>query len=660
MDMSGYGIAARKYLEILDPIIQKRNINFKIYSCLGAVLDESAFTAKEKELINKYSFNDNKEIEDFIQNSDYECVWHMPTPMALMADKRFKTTKNIETPVLMNIISSSKRNHHLVVWETTDISKEWKETIDWFKPDSIITACEMNVDMFSRYCDDVLLAPHPVFNIEDAGISPMNLPYDLNNKFVIFSMSQWTHRKGFDKLLKAFTAELGDQEDCVLILKTFPSGEARTPQDIANMVNGIRNGVLKENRKNNVVLIPDYVHESNINWLYKNSDIFALLPRGEGFGLTVFESILNGLPVLVPAEGGHLDYISKDSKFMVDGMWDTCVTTDVAYPIDSEWFESNISSARKKMRLAYEMWKSDNLKQEGEKLKKHLLSSENFKPNKIAGDIIDFVTREQLNTQSDKELKRAKLRRKISTTSDLQTQVDILKDSYKGDTAYILNCGPSLNEYSEDFLKDFLSDKLTLSVKQAYNKFPTVSDFHFFNCANLPMPICEPILQHYKYDEKNRPIIIASSNYDLHKRWSNCQKQDLFFKIPIRTEINNEFVTITKKFDDYLLSNSLTRPCGPGIMLETVIFMAVHLGVKKIVGIGWDLTMDKVNEDTYQHFYGNTQNLFNRGDILDWEIEAGRTSSEDVCYWLKDLGIELQLASSTSTLYEGIERIKLN
>ena len=127
-----------------------------------------------------------------------------------------------------------------------------------------------------------------------------------------------------------------------------------------------------------------------------------------------------------------------------------------------------------------------------------------------------------------------------------------------------------------------------------------------------------------------------------------------------QSEINNEFVTITKKFDDYLLSNSLTRPCGPGIMLETVIFMAVHLGVKKIVGIGWDLTMDKVNEDTYQHFYGNTQNLFNRGDILDWEIEAGRTSSEDVCYWLKDLGIELQLASSTSTLYEGIERIKLN
>ena len=34
----------------------------------------------------------------------------------------------------------------------------------------------------------------------------------------------------------------------------------------------------------------DYLPESNINWLYKNSNIFALLPRGEGFGLTIFES----------------------------------------------------------------------------------------------------------------------------------------------------------------------------------------------------------------------------------------------------------------------------------------------------------------------------------------------------------------------------------
>mgnify|MGYP003641973273 CR=1 FL=1 len=68
MDLSGYGIAARKYLKILDPVVQKNNINFKIYSTLGAVLDMSALSAEERELINKYSFDSNEEINDFIKS----------------------------------------------------------------------------------------------------------------------------------------------------------------------------------------------------------------------------------------------------------------------------------------------------------------------------------------------------------------------------------------------------------------------------------------------------------------------------------------------------------------------------------------------------------------------------------------------------------------
>jgi hypothetical protein len=388
--------------------------------------------------------------------------------------------------------------------------------------------------------------------------------------------------------------------------------------------------------------------------------MFALLPRGEGFGLTIFEAILNGVSIMVPDQGGHLDYINPENKFMVSGMWDSCLINNPTYSLDSEWYEPNISSARKKLRMAYDMWKEGTLSAEGNKLKASLLSDPNYDSRKIGKDIIDFVTQLPEINHSPKIQKRNLLKKQISLTSDLQAQVDILKDAYKGDTAYILNCGPSLSQYSEEFLSEFLADKLTISVKQAYNAFKDVTDFHFFNCANLPMPLAPPLLQHYRYDEETRPIIVASSNYDLGQRWHPYQKHDLYFKIPIRTEINNEFVTITKKFDDFLLSNSLTRPCGPGIMLETVLFLTIHLGVKNIVGLGWDLTNDKVNEDTDHHFYGNTQNLFNRGDVLDWEIEAGRESSKDIYYWLKELGIDLQLVSDISTLYDGIERINLD
>ena len=228
---------------------------------------------------------------------------------------------------------------------------------------------------------------------------------------------------------------------------------------------------------------------------------------------------------------------------------------------------------------------------------------------------------------------------------------------YEGDTCYILNCGPSINDYDQQKLGKFLEDKVVLSVKQAYNSFKEVTDFHFFNCSNLPIPrsINSPS---YEYSENT--ISIASSNYEQYRRWPHMQQSDIFFKIPIRTEINNEFLVRTGKIDEFLLSNQINRPCGPGIMYETVLYTALHLGFKKIICIGWDLTTEAVTEENYEHFYGNTSNLINKGDILDWEVKETREFSEPFYKWCKERDIELLLASERSSLFEGIPRIKLD
>jgi glycosyltransferase involved in cell wall biosynthesis len=657
MDLSGYGIAARRYLDALDIASKNHEIDLKIYICMVAPIEHDSLNKREQELINKYRFKNDEEIDSFISDNDYECIWHMPTPMALFSDMRFGPSPGCSHS-LQRIIRSSHRNHHLVVWETTDISREWRDAIEWYNPSSIITACKMNEQMYSKYTNNVLLAPHPIYNIDNIQSTPVKLPFDLEDKFTIFSMSQWTYRKGFDKLIAAFTSELGDKDDCVLILKTFGSDEAQSKEQIAQIVKALRGRIFKKNKKNNVILLGDYAPESDIKWFYENSDIFALLPRGEGFSLTIFEAILNGLPVMVPGEGGHVDYISDENKFMVDGMWDSCIIPNEIYSIDSNWFEPNVLSARKNLRLAYEMWKEGKLPQEGEKLKKHLLKDERFDVEKIGNDILEFVLNDD-TIPEPVECKKQKLYKSVSSKSAPAGKLDVLKDSFKGETAYILNCGPSLNDYSQEFLNDFLKDKLTLSVKQAYSRFPEITDFHFFNCSNLPMPDDVVLKQYYTYDEDNRPIVVASSNYDLGQRWEPFQKHDIFFKIPIRTEINNEFISTTKKFDDFLIDNNLTRPCGPGIMYETVIYTAIHLGVSEIVCIGWDLTNFKVDVNTYKHFYGTTEKLVNRGDILEWEIDQTRKTTKELYYWLKNLGIELKLASNKSTLYDGIPRIEL-
>ena len=162
------------------------------------------------------------------------------------------------------------------------------------------------------------------------------------------------------------------------------------------------------------------------------------------------------------------------------------------------------------------------------------------------------------------------------------------------------------------------------------------------------------------YDHGDTCISVSSSNYDQYRRWPKSQLSDIFFKIPIRTEINNEFLVRTGKIDEFLIKNSLTRPCGPGIMYETVLFMAIHLGVKSITCIGWDLTNKKVNESNYEHFYGSSEGLVNRGDILDWEIEETRKFSKNFYEWCKNNSIDFKLASSRSALDESIPRIELD
>ena len=165
--------------------------------------------------------------------------------------------------------------------------------------------------------------------------------------------------------------------------------------------------------------------------------------------------------------------------------------------------------------------------------------------------------------------------------------------------------------------------------------------------------------RHYLYNNKET-ISIASSNYDLGQRWSVFQDHDIFFKVPIRTEINNEFLVRTGKIEENLLRNKIPRPCGPGIMYETVLFTAIHLGVSKIRVLGWDLGNDKANENDYEHFYSKDFPLINKGDVLNWELKETREFSKQFYYWLLDNNIKLELLSNQSSLYEGIPRIDLN
>ena len=666
-DSSGYAVAARGYLKALDAHLRANpgECQLKVYTPILESSDK--ITAAELALIKEYEFKSDASLEEFTDD-DFLLLWHLPPPLVLFADDRFKTSPGL-TPSLSRLIEKADQNINFVAWETSGIPSEWQRVDEYTNPEKIIVPCRWNAKTFQNNsagakCEVV---PH-IIEPKSTNTEAVRLPISLEDKFVVFTLSQWTHRKGFDKLIQAFSAEFGKQTDAVLIIKTHGS-LTHSNERIQSEVKHFRDMVLLEYNQrpnqNGILLVPGFLSDEQIAWFYGQADLFSLLTRGEGFGLTIAEAMAQGVPVLVPSEGGHMDFVDKESAFLADGMWDTCTFPVPPYESNGDWFITSIKSARKELRRAYNLWKNNpkQLKEMGEKSKLSVLSgtySLETVGAQMYKSLVDVASAKDKNPGKNSISKRVKiLKQKIKKAKTLKERTELLHNAFEGEECYILATGPSLGDYDPDILKEKMSGKLVLTVKQAYDLYADVSDFHFFNCANLPAPKNNLLPIHYDYSNEKDVISIASSNYKLGTRWNPIQKNDLFFKIPIRTEINNEFLCKTKRFNDYLLENTLQRPCGPGIMFETVMYIAAHLGVSKITAIGYDLSKSTGNTEDHEHFFGSTTSTINQGDILGWEMEANIDASKEAFEWLKDRGIELELASDKSILYEGIPRVKI-
>lgn len=214
-----------------------------------------------------------------------------------------------------------------------------------------------------------------------------------------------------------------------------------------------------------------------------------------------------------------------------------------------------------------------------------------------------------------------------------------LQDSRKGQDCYILACGPSLNKYKDEETRAKLNSNLVFSVKQAYDQFKDETNFHFWNCSNLPIDYMNIP---YRYADHRPEVVVASSNYEEGQRWNPEQHRDVFFRIPLMEQIGGKENTLAVKrnYDDYLISKTCTERCtGPGIMLETVFYIAIHVGVKSITTIGWDLNAHG------SHFYNEKDKALmdNKGCEIPWDMTVNAQAVPSIKDWLAKKGIKLNI-----------------
>ena len=469
-DSSGYASAARGYLKAIDSVLPI-DIEFKVLSI--AVEKQSKISQPEESLIQKYEISLDA-IDEYIKD-EYMMVWHQPTGMLMYGDRAL--AKDPKWIAFRKLLKNASKNINMTVWESNKIPDVWKTLHKATKTTSCIVPCAWNKEVFEKTGIKTYCLPHV---IEDDIVQPKEMsgfPINLDNKFVVFSMSQWIQRKGFDALIAAYCMEFDGNDDALLVIKTYIdamnthiNGFNKQLHVVGNEIKKIKSGIIKDGRPSTAKIIPicNILPYNNISWLYSKADVFALATRGEGFGLTISESIMHEIPVIVPNFGGHVDYIDKESNFLFDGH-DHPYMNDPTYDYDMDWYEPDIKDLRLKLRKAYEIWKENkNQLQEMGKKSKNYVKKNGYDYETIGNKFIDILKEHQEDSD-------------ILSYSSAKKKLELLKDKYEGEECYILTCGPSLKSYNPNFLKEKLKDKLVIAVKQAYNYCPDVVDFHLFN-----------------------------------------------------------------------------------------------------------------------------------------------------------------------------------
>lgn len=267
--------------------------------------------------------------------------------------------------------------------------------------------------------------------------------------------------------------------------------------------------------------------------------------------------------------------------------------------------------------------------------------------------------------------KTTHIKQKMLLLDDSFERLKLLKDQYKGETAYIVATGPSLKNYNKEKLKLFLKDKFVLGVKQSYDVLKDIIDIHLLNFCNY---------KHFQYINIEKTIIswiVYMQNQPSYIIQNNIPCD---FMMPLtRNHAGFENTLAAKKdFQNMLIETSFQRPWGSGIMYESGIPLALYCGCKKIVTLGWDI--GSINPDDYGKKYIKYDHFYSEGEdgskpkygenILSLPVggSAGMSfeetkividSTKDLYKFLKTINVELNIVSDRNPAHKSIPRIQI-
>jgi len=264
--------------------------------------------------------------------------------------------------------------------------------------------------------------------------------------------------------------------------------------------------------------------------------------------------------------------------------------------------------------------------------------------------------------------------KEISKNKSLPLKTLMFKDMYKGADAVLLNCGPSLSEFSIDKIKNFCENKAVFTVKTATMKFNDISDicitnfyatFHFPHLNERKYLVFARQEMPLGFDNWVNPDLIVKNTFG--ESFQN--DPDILWGSDV-TVRHSKSVVMTKRWEENSLENSpYNRVLGPGIMNDMIVPILIHSGVSKVSVLGWDgANID--NNGNIKHFYDiepeYTPNLnyvtddFNlnnlKSDMNECEQQIGKLGELQILEYFNKKGVDIEILTKNSSVSDKIKR----
>lgn len=215
--------------------------------------------------------------------------------------------------------TEAKRNIGRTMFETDRLPAEWVAKCN--EMDEIWVPSDFNLETFAR----AGVHPEKLFKLpgtlEPARYSAEIEPLTVEGVrgFNFLSLFDWSLRKGWDVLLKAYLEEFTPEDDVALILKVYSSVDTTSEDIQARILDYVVNTLGHDpGRIPDIVFLDSILTEEAMLRLYKACDAYVMPSRGEGWGRPLMEAMAMGLPTIGTGWSGNTEFMTPDNSYLVD------------------------------------------------------------------------------------------------------------------------------------------------------------------------------------------------------------------------------------------------------------------------------------------------------------------------------------------------------